>query len=77
MKLKEVRESALALPERSRMKLVNDLIKSLMDKSVPGSERPEAEWEEEIKRRLEAHDRGEAETVPGDEILEWLRQRMK
>jgi putative addiction module component (TIGR02574 family) len=90
MKLQEVRESALALPLRSRAKLAQELTESVMSeqdldilysrgkfKNPPGSERTEAEWREEIKRRMEAHDRGEAKTVPGEVVMEWLRKRMK
>ena len=80
MKLQEVRESALALPLRSRAKLATELIRSLEDGprgGPPGSERAEAEWKEEIKKRMEAHDRGEAKTIPGEEVMAWLRKRMK
>jgi putative addiction module component (TIGR02574 family) len=90
MKLQEVRESALALPRRSREKLAQELAESVMSeqdldilysrgkfKNPPGSERTEAEWKEEIRRRIEAHDRGEAETVPGEVVMEWLRKRIK
>jgi putative addiction module component (TIGR02574 family) len=90
MKLQEVRESALALPLRSRKKLAQELTESVMNKedldilysrgkfkNPPGSERTEAEWKEEIQRRMEAHDRGEAKTVPGEEVMKWLRKRMK
>jgi putative addiction module component (TIGR02574 family) len=90
MKLQEVRESALALPKRSREKLAQELAESVMSeqdrdilysrgkfKNPPGSERTEAEWKVEIKRRMEAHDRGEAKTVSGEVVMEWLRQRIK
>jgi putative addiction module component (TIGR02574 family) len=79
VKLQEVRESALALPLRSRAKLATELIRSLEVErpGPPGSERTEAEWKEEIKRRIDEHDRGEAKTVPGEEVMKWLRKRMK
>jgi len=90
MRLQEVRESALALPRRSREKLAQELAESVMSKedldilysrgkfkNPPGSERTEAEWEAEIKRRMEAHDRGEAKLIPGEQVMKWLRKRMK
>jgi len=88
MKLQEVRESALALPRRSREKLAQELAESVMSeedldilysrgkfKNPPGSERTEAEWEAEIKRRIKAHESGEDPGVPWEEVLKETRQR--
>jgi putative addiction module component (TIGR02574 family) len=74
----------------SREQLAKELAESVMNeedldifhsrgklKNPPGSERTEEEWEAEIKRRMEAHDRGEAKTVPGEVVMKWLRKRMK
>jgi putative addiction module component (TIGR02574 family) len=80
MKLQEVRESALALPLRSRAKLATELIRSLDDGpqgGPPSSERTEAEWKEEIKRRMEAIDRGEMKLIPGEVVMKRLRARIK
>ena len=88
MRLQEVRESALALPRRSREKLAQELAESVMSKedldilhsrgkfrNPPGSERTEAEWEAEIKRRIEAHASGEDPGIPWEEVLNEMRQR--
>jgi putative addiction module component (TIGR02574 family) len=75
MKLQEVRESALALPLRSRKKLVQELAESVLSEEELGN--ISAEWKKEIERRMEAHERGEAKTVPGEKVIAWLRKRMK
>jgi putative addiction module component (TIGR02574 family) len=89
MKLQEVRESALALPRRSREKLAQELTESVMSKedlailysrgkfkNPPGSERTEAEWREEIKRRMEAYDRGEDKGIPWEEVQAEMEERI-
>lgn len=89
MKLQEVRESALALPRRSREKLAQELTESVMSeqeldvlysrgkfKNPPGSERTEAEWKEEIKRRIDAYDRGEDKGVPWEEVRAQMETRI-
>jgi putative addiction module component (TIGR02574 family) len=81
MKLQEVRESALALPLRSRKKLAQELAESVVSKadwaSCFASKIIAAEWNEEIKRRMDEHARGEAKTVPGEKVMAYLRKRMK
>jgi len=81
MKLQEVRESALALPLRSRKKLVQDLTESVLSEEKPKygshSESVASEWNQEIKRRMDEHARGEAKTVPGEKVMAFLRKRMK
>ena len=89
MKLQEVRESALALPRRSREKLAQELAESVMSEqdldilysrgkfqNPPGSERTEAEWKEEIKRRIEAYDRGEDKGAPWEEVRAQMEARI-
>ena len=81
MKLQEVRQSALALPLRSRKKLAQELAESVLIEQEPGDslhrENIAAEWKEEIKRRIDAYARGEVKTVPGEKVMAWLRKRMK
>jgi putative addiction module component (TIGR02574 family) len=90
MTVQQLRKSVLALPKRTRVKLALELADSAMTqeeldifysrgkfKIPPGSERSEVEWEAEIKRRIDAHDRGEAKTVSGEKVMAWLRKRMK
>jgi hypothetical protein len=89
MKLQEVRESALALPRRSREKLAQELAESVMSeedldilysrgkfKNPPGSERTEAEWVSEIKRRIAALDSGEDKGESWEDVQKWMKERM-
>ena len=83
MKLQEVRESALALPLRARRKLVHELAESVTNeeglgglvKSMKYSKATTAEWKAEIKRRIDAYERGETKTIPGEKVMAWLRKR--
>jgi putative addiction module component (TIGR02574 family) len=75
MKLKEVRESALALSLRSRAKLATDLIRSLKRDAASGLERTDAEWEDEIQRRIAAMESGEDPGIPLDEFLKRIQIR--
>ena len=81
MKLQEVRESALALPRRSREKLAQELAESILTEERPEygsrSESVTAEWKEEIKRRMDEYARGEAKTVPGEKVMAYLRKRIE
>ncbi len=81
MKLQEVRESALALPLRSRKKLAQELADSVVNEEEWGScfasESIAIDWKEEIKRRMDEYERGEAKTVPGEKVMAYLRKRMK
>lgn len=73
MKLPEVRESALALPERSRRKLAEDLILSLGASQKSSGLKSEAEWIAEAEARIDAYDRGELETVSLEEFVTHVR----
>lgn len=65
----QILEQALALPPEDRAFVADALEQSL---STGGCATPEiaAAWAVEIKRRLEAYDRGEMEAVDGDTFLE-------
>lgn len=56
---------ALALPPDQRVELAGRLIESL---DLPADEDVESAWSEEIRRRLERLDAGEAKTVPWAEV---------
>jgi putative addiction module component (TIGR02574 family) len=56
----------LALPVDERAELANRILDSLGD--APDKERLEA-WATETESRLDAIDRGELETRPGEEVL--------
>jgi putative addiction module component (TIGR02574 family) len=62
----------LALPVPERAELVERILDSLGE--APDKERLER-WAVETESRLDAIDRGELETVPGEEVLARLRQR--
>ena len=62
----------LALPVHERAELVERILDSLGQ--APDKERLER-WAAETESRLDAIDRGELETVLGEEVLARLRQR--
>ena len=62
----------LALPPDERAQLVEKILASLG--AEPDNERLER-WAAETESRLDAIDRGELDVLPGDEVLERLRQR--
>jgi putative addiction module component (TIGR02574 family) len=62
----------LALPVHERAELVERVLDSLGD--APDKDRQER-WAAETESRLDAIDRGELETLPGEEVLARLRQR--
>ena len=62
----------LALPVHERAELVERILDSLGE--TPDKERLER-WATETESRLDAIDRGELETIPGDEVLARLRRR--
>jgi hypothetical protein len=66
MKLKEVRNSALSLPERSRAKLLRDLVESFK-----GS-KSEADWVADAEARIDAYDRGELKTLSGEKFVRYI-----
>jgi putative addiction module component (TIGR02574 family) len=73
MKLQEVRESALALPVRSRRKLAEDLIYSLAATGRHESLESEADWITEAEARIDAFERGELETISLDSFIKHVR----
>ena len=62
----------LALPAHERAELVERILDSLGE--VPDKERL-VRWAAETESRLDAIERGELETVPGEEVLARLRRR--
>jgi len=73
MKLQEVRESALALPRRSREKLVKYLAESLEDPH-PKLTKVEAEGLAEAEARIDAYERGELKTISLKEFLSHINR---
>jgi len=81
MKLKEVRESALALPLRSRKKLLADLQESLGDGQIhprpPGVlSEDDPNFEAIIQARVLAYERGEVKAIPWEEVRERMQRRL-
>ena len=71
-KFAQLRTEALELAEHERVRLARDLLESV----EPADGTPdeiEAAWSEEIARRLDEYDRGEAELVDGKELARRIR----
>lgn len=71
-----IAEEALKLPPEDRAYLADRLEGSLPYAGFATPELAKA-WAVEVTRRLEAHDRGEAEAVNFDAALERMRRRVK
>lgn len=69
----QVLQTALALPPHEREELAEMLLLSLDE---PSPSEVEAAWGEEIKRRIEAIDRGEVTLIPADQVMRELRERL-
>ena len=63
------RGAALAPQERSH--LIDLLLVSLNEGPLA---EVEAAWDQEVERRLDAHDRGETQSVDGEEVLAEARR---
>jgi len=66
-------QTALALPHDDRVEIAETLLLSLDDVVA---EKIEAAWSEEIKRRLNSIDQGEAQLIPADEVMRQMRDRL-
>lgn len=72
--LEDIKEKAQQLSEMERAELALTLIESL--DGPPDADVEEA-WRIEIERRVGQIERGEVQPVPGDEVLERLRRRLR
>jgi len=71
-RLQEIRDEALRLTRRQRMKLAQELHDSVMT----AEEREiEQAWIEEAQRRLAAWKAGETTTIPAEEVFARLREK--
>ena len=61
---REQRLAALAPQERSR--LIDLLLVSLQERPLA---EVDAAWDQEVERRLDSHDRGETQSIDGEEVL--------
>ena len=62
----DLTQRGLALPEDDRARLAEVLLASLG--AEPASE-VEAAWDQEIRRRLAAYDRGEVKAIDAEEVF--------
>ena len=67
-------EEALQLSTEDRDEIAIELQESLEPKDDPAE--VEASWAEEIKRRIEDHEQGRAETVPWEEVQRKLKEEI-
>ena len=70
----DIKEKATQLSELERAELALALIESL--DGPPDADVEEA-WRIEVERRLGQIERGEVQLIPGDEVFERLRHRLR
>jgi putative addiction module component (TIGR02574 family) len=69
----QILQSALSLPYDERVEIAESLIWSLDEKEAMELE---AAWAQEIKRRLDSIDRGEAKMIPWEDAIRSMRERL-
>ena len=62
-------EESLALPKNERAGLADALLSSL---EPPADVDVEQAWKEEVKRRVQALDKGQAQVIPWDQVRDEL-----
>lgn len=67
----ELARQVRALPAEDRVRLVDLLLDSLEDSPDPALEEA---WRQEIRRRIAAYERGEAELFDADEVMAEARR---
>jgi putative addiction module component (TIGR02574 family) len=70
----QILADALALPEKQRAVLADDLWFSLNDMT---QERIDRAWVNEVKRRWAEYERGEVKALPADQVMREARQRLR
>jgi putative addiction module component (TIGR02574 family) len=69
----QILQTALALPPDDRVEIAESLILSLDEERAAEIE---ASWTEEIRRRIESIDKGEAKMIPWDEAIRSMREEL-
>jgi putative addiction module component (TIGR02574 family) len=69
----QILQSALTLPADDRVEIAESLLQSLDEDTAAEIE---ASWTEEIRRRIESIDKGEAKMIPADEVMREMRERL-
>jgi putative addiction module component (TIGR02574 family) len=70
----KVVSDALSLPPRSRAKLAQQLLKSLVD---PKQKEINRLWADEAEDRIDAYERRDLKAIPGQEVFRRLKPRKK
>jgi putative addiction module component (TIGR02574 family) len=71
----ELLEKALSLSTQERGLLIDRLVESLDDE--PSEEGVEAAWDDEIKRRVDDIRSGRVKMIPGEQVLDRLKTRLR
>jgi len=74
--IQSIKEAALALDERERAELVDELVFSISGKAERFEPSMDSAYEE-AQRRSDAYDRGELETVDGKEAMSRVRKLIR
>jgi putative addiction module component (TIGR02574 family) len=69
----QILQTALTLPPDDRVEIAESLILSL-DEDIAAE--IETAWNEEIRRRIESIDKGEAKMIPWDDAIRSMRERL-
>jgi len=72
MRDEEVESAALQLPRKVRARLAERLIASLDEE-----DEIEQAWNEEIERRVREVDSGEVKLIPGKQVMDRIRARLR
>jgi len=67
----ELASKGAALTPEDRSRLVDLLLVSLHEEPLADVE---AAWDEEVERRLSAHERGETQSIDGEQVLAEARR---
>ncbi len=68
---REIEEQAKSLPPEDRARLAESLLESLQQEGIAEIE---AAWEQEIRARVAAYQRGEEDVIDAETVLAELRQ---
>jgi len=70
----KLEEKILSLPCEDRIYLVEKLLKSL---NAPDKEEIDKAWADESERRIDDLESGKIQAVPGEQVFQEIRKRLK
>ena len=70
----KIKEKALSLPSEERLKLIDELIKSL---NLPTNPDIDRKWKEEAEKRIKELDEGKVKPIDGEQVFDEIRSRLK